>query len=120
MTYTRRNSVNEQQEAYLKARQLTKTCEQLHITLDPIDWQQFGMWAPVKVNTIEIASLLDLGKRDSDDIVRQVQSKLFAHAALETLHSRRGLKALISSPIDVLRPQASLSLCIMTRETDER
>ena len=39
MTYTRRNSTDEQQEAYLKTMQLTKICEQLHITLDPIDWQ---------------------------------------------------------------------------------
>src|SRR6266704_1618971 len=120
MTYTRRNSVNEKQEAYLKARQLTKTCEQLHITLDPIDWQQFGMWAPVKVNSIEIASLLELGKRDSDDILRQVQIKLFAHAALETFHSRPGLKVLIWSPVDVVQPQAFLSLWIITLETDER
>ena len=120
MTYTRRNSVNEQQEAYLKARQLTKTCEQLHITLDPIDWQQFGMWAPVKVNSIEIASLLELGKRDSEDILRQVQIKLFAHAALETLHSRTGIKVLMWSPVDVVQPQAFLSFWIITLETDER
>ena len=120
MTYTRRNSVNEQQEAYLKARQLTKTCEQLHITLDPIDWQQFGMWAPVKVNSIEIASLLELGKRDSEDILRQVQIKLFAHAALETLHSRTGIKVLMWSPVDVVQPQEFISLWIITLETDER
>ena len=120
MTYTRRNSVNEQQEAYLKARQLTKICEQLHITLDPIDWQQFGMWAPVKVNSIEIASLLELGKRDSEDILRQVQIKLFAHAALETLHSRTGIKVLMWSPVDVVQPQEFISLWIITLETDER
>src|SRR5258708_33438273 len=78
------------------------------------------MWATVKVNNIEIASLLDLGQRDSDDILRQVQIKLFAHAALETLHSRRGLKALMWSPLDVVQPQAFLSLWIITLETDER
>src|SRR3989441_3737726 len=120
MTYSHRNSADEQQEACQKARQITAICGQFQITLDPIDWQQFGMWAPVKVNTIEIASLLDLGKRDSDDIVRQVQIKLFAHAALETLHSRRGLKALMWSPVDVVQPQAFLSLWIITLETDER
>ena len=120
MTYTRRNSTNEQQEAYLKARQLTAICEQLHITLDPIDWQQFGLWAPVKVNSIEIASLLELGKRDSDDILRQVQIKLFAHAALETLRSRHGIKVLMWSPVDVVQPQEFLSLWIITLETDER
>jgi hypothetical protein len=120
MTYTRRNSIDEQQEASLKARQLTAICEQLHITLDPIDWQQFGMWAPVKVNSIEIASLLELGKRDSDDILRQVQIKLFAHAALETLHSRPGIKALMWSPVDVVQPQEFMSLWIITLETDER
>jgi len=120
MTYTRRNSANEQQEAYLKATQLTAICEQLHITLDPIDWQQFGLWAPVKVNSIEIASLLELGKRDSDDILRQIQIKLFAHAALETFHSRNGIKALMWSPVDVVQPQEFISLWIITLETDER
>ncbi len=120
MTYSRRNSVDEQQEAYQKAKQITTICEQFHITLDPIDWQQFGMWAPVKVNNIEIASLLDLRQRDSDDILRQVQIKLFAHAALETLHSRPGLKALMWSPVDVVLPQAFLSLWIITLETNER
>jgi hypothetical protein len=120
MTYSRRNSADEQQEAYQKARQITEICGQFHITLDPIDWQQFGMWAPVKVNDIEIASLLDLRQRDSDDIVRQVQIKLFEHAALETLQSRQCLKALMWSPVDVVQPQAFLSLWVITLETDER
>jgi hypothetical protein len=120
MTYTRRNITDEQQEACLKARQLAAICEQFHITLDPIDWQQFGLWAPVKVNSIEIASLLELGKRDSDDILRQVQIKLFAHAALETLHSRNGIKPLMWSPVDVVQPQEFISLWIITLETDER
>ena len=120
MTYSRRNSADEQQEACQKARQITAICGQFHITLDPIDWQQFGMWAPVKVNNVEIASLLELKQRDSDDILRQVQIKLFAHAALETLHSRPGLKALMWNPVDVVLPQAFLSLWIITLETDER
>jgi hypothetical protein len=120
MTYSRRNSADEQQEACQKAKQITAICGQFQITLDPIDWQQFGMWAPVKVNTIEIASLLDLRQRTSDDILRQVQIKLFAHAALETSHSRRGLKAFMWNPVDVVSPQAFLSLWIITLETDER
>jgi len=120
MTYSRRNSVDEQQEACQKAMQITAICEQFQITLDPIDWQQFGMWAPVKVNNVEIASLLELRQRDSDDILRQVQIKLFAHAALQTLHARPGLKALMWSPVDVVQPQAFLSLWIITLETDER
>ena len=120
MTYSRRNSADEQQEACQKARQITALCGQFHITLDPIDWQQYGMWAPVRVNTIEIASLLDLGQRESDDILRQVQIKLFAHAALETLHPRRGLKAFMWSPVEVVQPQAFLSLWVITLETDER
>jgi hypothetical protein len=120
MTYSRRNSADEQQEACQKAKQIIAICGQFHITLDPIDWQQYGMWAPVKVNNIEIASLLDLRQRDSDDILRQVQIKLFAHAALETFHSRQGLKALMWSPVDVVQPQAFLSLWIITLETDER
>src|SRR6266480_6316432 len=120
MTYSRRNSADEQHEACQKAKQITEVCGQFHITLDPIDWQQYGMWAPVKVNNIEIASLLDLGRRDPDDIVRQVQIKLFALAALETLHSRQDLKAFMWSPVDVVQPQAFLSLWIITLETDER
>ena len=120
MTYSHRNSADEQQEACQKAKQITALCGQFQITLDPIDWQQFGMWAPVKVNTIEIASLLDLRKRESEDILRQVQIKLFAHAALETLHARRGLKACMWSPVEVVQPQAFLSLWVITLETDER
>ena len=120
MTYSRRNSADEQQEACQKARQITALCGQFQITLDPIDWQQFGMWAPVKVNTIEIASLVELRQRESDAILRQVQIKLFAHAALETLHARPGLKALMWSPVDVVQPQEFLSLWIITLETDER
>jgi len=120
MTYSRRNSADEQQEACQKARQITAICEQFQLMLDPVDWHQFGMWAPVKVNTIEIASLLDLGQRDSNDILRQVQIKLLAHAAYETLHARSGLKAIMWSPVDVVQPQAFLSLWIITLETDER
>ena len=120
MTYSRRNSTDEQQEACQTAKQITAICGQFHITLDPIDWQQFGMWAPVKVNTIEIASLLDLGQRDSDDILRQVRIKLLAHAALEAFHARPSLKVLMWSPVDVVQPQAFLSFWIITLETDVR
>jgi len=120
MTYLRRNSVDEQQEACQKARQITAICEQFQLTLDPIDWQQFGMLASVKVNTIEIASLLDLRQRESDDILRQVQIKLLAHAAFETLQARPGLKAFMWSRVDVVQPQAFLSLWVITLETGER
>ena len=120
MTYSRRNIADEQQEACQKAMQITAICEQFQITLDPIDWQQFGMWAPVKVNNVTIASLLDLGRRESDDILRQVQITLFARAALETLHARPGLKVFTWSPVDVVQPQAFLSLWIIILETDER
>src|SRR5947199_3723262 len=120
MTYSRRNIAGEQQEACQKARHITAVCVHDHIMLDLIDWHQFGMWAPVKVNMIEIASLLDLGQRESEDILRQVQIKLFAHAALETLHSRPYLKVLMWSPVDVVQPQAFLSLWVITLETDER
>jgi hypothetical protein len=120
MTYSRRNNVGEQQEACQKAKQITAICAQFSIKVDLIDWQQFGLWAPVKVNTIEIASLLDLRQRESDDILRQVQMKLFAHAALETLHARPDLKALMWSPVDVVQPQVFLSLWIITLETYER
>ena len=120
MTYSRQNSVEEQQEACRKAKQIIAICEKLHITLDPIDWQHHGMRAPVKVDSVEIASLLDLGQRDSDDILRRVRIKLFERAALETIHARPGLKALIWSPVDVVQPQTFLSLWIITLETDER
>ena len=120
MAYSRRNSEEEQLEACRKAEQLTAACEQLHITLDPIDWRQFGMSAPVKVNDIEIASLQDFGQRDHDALLRHVQIKLFEHAALEIAHARPGLKALMWSPVDVIQPQPFLSLWIITLETDER
>jgi len=120
MTYSHRNSVEEQQEAYQKAKQITSICERLQITLDPIDWQHCGIRAPVKVNNIEIASLLDLSQRERNDILRRIQIKLFEHAALESIHARPGLRASIWSPVDVVQPQAFLSLWIITLETDER
>jgi hypothetical protein len=120
MTYSHPNAVEELQEACQKARLLTTICEEFHIILDPIDWQQFGMWAPVKVNTIEIALLRDLWQRDRNDVLRQIQMKLLEQAALATLQSRSGLKAVIWSPVEVVQPQAFLSLWIVTLETDER
>ena len=120
MTYSRRNSAEEQQEACLKAKQIIAVCEQFQLMLDPIDWQQFGMWAPVRVNTIEIASLLDLRQHKNEDILRLIQIKLFEHAALETLQPRRHLKAIMWSPVEVVQPHTFLSLWIITLETDER
>jgi len=120
MAYSRRNFVEEQQEACQKAQQLTERSEQCDITLDPIDWQHFGMWAPVKVNNIEIAFLRDLWQRDSNDLLHQVQIKLLENAALEAMQSRRGHKAVMWSPVEVIQPQEFLSLWIITLETDER
>ncbi|HEU5383994.1 MAG TPA: hypothetical protein VFV38_52030 [Ktedonobacteraceae bacterium] len=42
MTYSHCNSAEGQQEACQKARESTAMCAQFQITLDPIDWQQFG------------------------------------------------------------------------------
>jgi hypothetical protein len=103
-----------------KPQQITATCEQLHITLDPIDWQNSGMRACVAVNTIQIADLLDLSQQDHASILRRIQIKLLEHAALKTIHARPGLKALMWSPVEVVQPQAFLSLWIVTLETDER
>ena len=120
MTYLRRNNVEEQHEACQKAQQITAVCEQLHVTLDPIGWQQRGMWAPVNVNNIEIASLIDFGHCERDDVLRRIQIKLFEHAALEAIHARPSLKAVMWSPVDIIQPQVFLSLWIITLETDER
>lgn len=120
MAYSRRNIADEQREALSKAKHITAMCQGFHIPLDPIDWQQFGLWAPVKVNAIEIASLLDLGQREGEDLLRQIQIKLLAHAALETLPTRQGLKAVMWTPIEVVQPQAFLSLWVVTLETDAR
>lgn len=120
MTYSRRNLLEEQQEACQQATKITAICEQFHITLDPIHWRQFGLLAPITVNSIEIASLLDLGKREKEDILHEVQLKLFEHAALATLPVPHDLKAVMWSPIEVVQPQAFLSLWVITLETDER
>ena len=120
MAYSRRNIADEQQEALSTARRITTICYGFHIALDPIDWQQFGLWAPVKVNTIEIASLRDLGQREDEDLLRQIQIKLLAHAALQTLPVRQGLKAVMWTPIEVVQPQAFLSFWVVTLETDLR
>ncbi len=120
MTYSHRNSAQEQKEACQKANQITAICKQLQITLDPIDWQNSGMRACVAVNEVEISDLLDLSQQDSASILRRVQMKLLEHAALETVHARPDLKAVVWSPIDVVQPQAFLSLWIITLETNER
>jgi hypothetical protein len=120
MTYTRQNSVEEQREASHQARRITTLCEQFYITLDAIDWQYLGMQAPVNVDGINISTLQVLSQRASDDILRQIQMKLFEHAALEAIHAPSSLKALIWSPIEVLQPQAFLQLWVVTMETGER
>jgi len=120
MTYSRTNRAEEQKEACQKAKHITTISAQLHIMLDPIDWQQSGMWAPVKVHGIEIAYLQDFGTPNADDILRRVQIKLLEHAALETFHARPGLKASMWSPVDVVQPQPFLSLWIIILETNER
>lgn len=120
MTYTRQNSIEEQQEASYQARRITTLCEQLCITLDTIDWQYLGMQAPVKVDNITIATLQVLRQRAGEDILRQIQMKLFEYAAQMALHAPLSLKALMWSPIEVLQPQAFLHLWIVTMETGER
>jgi len=120
MTYSHRNIAEEQKEACQKTQQITAICEKLSITLDPVDWRNAGIRANVSVNAIKIGDLLDLGRQDSDSILRGVRIKLLEHAALETMCARPGLKALIWSPVDVVQPQEFLSLWILTMETDER
>lgn len=120
MTYSRNNSINEQVEACHKAQQITDVCAQLSIRLDPIDWQQYGMQASVKVEGTEIASLMDLSQRGPDDVLRQVQIKLLERTALEAIRARPSLKAVMWSPVEVVQPQEFLCLWIVTLETDER
>ncbi len=120
MTYTHRNIAEEQKEAGLKAKQITAICEEFHITLDPIDWQNAGMRASVMVNTLKIADLSELSRLDNASILRQLQIKLFEQAALKAVHARPDLKALMWSPVEVVQPQAFLCLWIITLETDER
>ncbi len=120
MTYSRSNQAEDQQEAYQKVKHITAVCEQLSIVLDPIDWQQSGKRALVKVHEIEIGHLLDFGQPSTDDILRRVRIKLLEHTALETAHARPGVKAQMWSPVDVAQPQPFLSLWIITLETGER
>jgi len=120
MTYIRRNSAEEQKDASQKAQHLTALCEQLHITLDPIDWQNAGMQADVTVQTLKIADLSEMSRLDTAAILRQLQLKLFEQAAIKTVSARPGLKAVMWSPVEVVQPQAFLSLWIITLETDER
>ncbi len=120
MTYSRRNVIEEQQEAYQRVVHITEMCATFQIMLDPVDWQQFGLQAPVKVQATEIALLCDLRSRDRDDLLRQIQIKLLERAALETLSFRSGLRAVIWSPVQVIQPQEFLSLWVITLETNER
>ena len=120
MTYSRRDVTEEQQEACQKAQHITAIYRAFQITLDPIDWQHFGLFASVKVNTLEIALLGELWQRDKDDMLRQAQIKLLEHAALQALPFRPNRRAVIWSPVEVLQPQAFLQLWIITFETEER
>src|SRR5579859_303659 len=105
MTYSRRNRVEEQQEAAHKDQHLAAVCEQLHITLDAIDWQEWGMQALVKVHGVEISPLFDLAQREPDDLLRLIQIKLLEHAALEATHAQNGMKAAMWSPVAAVKPQ---------------
>lgn len=120
MTYSPQNRSKELQEACSKAEQITASCEQLQIPLDAIEWQQLGMQAAVKVDGIEIGSLLTLSRRTSADILRLIQIKLLEHAAIKALHAPPNMKALMWTPVEVVQPQAFFSLWIVTTETDER
>ncbi|HEX7733679.1 MAG TPA: hypothetical protein VF458_02405 [Ktedonobacteraceae bacterium] len=120
MTYSRRNKVEEQQEAAQKARHIATICEQFHLTLDAIDWEKEGMYAPVKVRGVEISLLFDLAQREPEDLLRLLQIKLFERAALEATQAGKEMKALMWSPLTVAQPQAFLNLWIITLETDER
>ncbi|GLV55152.1 hypothetical protein KDH_19990 [Dictyobacter sp. S3.2.2.5] len=120
MTYTRRNLVEEQQEASQKIKQLAAICEQLHFHLDPVDWKQHGMRAIVYINGIEIAPLIEFNQFEADSVLRRVRINLLAHAALQSVHDDADLKVLMWSPVDVTKPEEFLSLWIVTLETDER
>ena len=120
MVYTHRNIAEEREEAHLKAQQLTAICEQLSITLDPIDWQNAGMRAWVAVNAVKVDDLSNFRQQDSVSVLRRVQAKLLEDAALKTMRPRPGLKTLVWSPVDVVQPQEFLSLWILTMENDER
>jgi hypothetical protein len=120
MVYSRRNSIEEQQEAARQAQHIATLCAQWCLTLKRIDWQQRGMQAPVNVNGVEIAPLLELGQYECDDLLRLIQLKLLERAALESLPVRSEMKALMWRPVAVVQPQAFLSLWIITMETDER
>lgn len=120
MTYSRRDSIEEQQMASHQAQHIATLCEQWSFTLDRIDWQQWGMQALVKVNGVEIAPLLELGQREHAELLRLIQIKLLERAALETIPTQPTLKALVWRPVVVVQPQAFLSLWIITLETDAR
>ena len=120
MVYSRRNSMEEQQEAERSAQSLVTLCAQWGLTLERIDWQQRGVEAPVIVNGVAIASLLDLRQCTGDDLFRLIQLKLLERAALENLSAEGEVKALMWRPVTVVQPQTFLSLWVVTLETEER
>ncbi len=117
MTYSHRNMAAEQKEAGQKAKQITAMCEALSVTVDPIDWEHDGLRAEVSVNAVPISDLLDLGQQDSDSLLRRIRMKLLEHAAREVVPAQPGLRALMWMPLDVIQPQAFLSLWVLTMET---
>ena len=120
MTYARRNSAEESKQASQKAQQILAVCEELHVVVDPIDWQNCGMRASVAVNRVEIADLLSLSRQDTASILRLLQIKLLECAARATIPVYPAPRALVWSPVEVIQPQSFLSLWVLTMETDER
>lgn len=120
MTYSRRNSLEEQQEASHQAQYIATLCEQWCLHLDHIDWQQWGLQALVNVNGVEIASLLYLRQHEQDDLLRLIQLKLLEQAVLESIPTRPKAKAVMWRLVAVVQPQVFLSLWVITLETDER
>jgi hypothetical protein len=120
MTYARQNTIEEQREATRQVRRLASLCKELYITLDAVDCQQYGMRAPVSVQGIEIASLIDLYQREPADILRMVRIKRLERAALAAAARQPGTKALVWSPVETSGQQDFLSLWVISLETNER
>ncbi len=116
MTYSHRNMAAEQKEAEQKAKQITAMCEALSFTVDPIAWEQEGLRAIVSVHMVPISDLLDLGRQDSDSLLRHIRMKLLEQAAREVSHVQP-TRALMWIPLDVVQPQEFLSLWVLTMET---
>ncbi len=89
-----------------KARRLEALFAELHLSHDPIDWQQAGMLAFVIVNGVVVGDLVTLAD-ERERVLGQVRHQLMAAVAFKHLGVERDGHQIRLMPIEPLPPQTT-------------